>query len=583
MKKKNHFKSLSLKYSYWLIAFGIVCVGYNSITVKGVDLISNAVDQMLAGSKVLMGPLLSKLIIMIIGGTVLAFLRKCCNRMYSLNIETDIKNKSVTHIETLAYSYFDQAGTGSILTKLSTDMREVEGLFSNMIPAGISETITALIIGSYFFNISKILLLGVLIIYPAVFGMTKILSNKYRSLERHKRKKMDFITEIIQDSLGGIAIIKSYNLFEPLKERLNQAADAVVENEKERTKLAATMGYVMGITRWVPIILCCSIALHECIKGKMSVGEVMSFTILLDQFVIAMSELPIIFTGIQEKRVPLERINDILNVEPELSGTYIGKDHKKEQAIIALKDIHFAYPSATERKILKGVDLKIEAGKTTAIVGSSGGGKTTLFKLFTGFYKPTSGEYLLNGIAFKDWQIQAAREQFALVSQNVFLFPLTIAENITYGKEGVTQEEIERVCKLANIHDFIIKLPQGYRTLVGERGIKLSGGERQRISIARAFLKEAPILLLDEPTSAIDTETEAMIQEAIERVSNGRTVIIIAHRLSTIEHADKIIVLDEGKVAEQGTHTELLQKGGVYTALYQRGQQEEEVAVGEAN
>ncbi|MEE1071275.1 MAG: ABC transporter ATP-binding protein, partial [Cellulosilyticum sp.] len=306
MKKKNHFKSLSLKYSYWLIAFGIVCVGYNSITVKGVDLISNAVDQMLAGSKVLMGPLLSKLIIMIIGGTVLAFLRKCCNRMYSLNIETDIKNKSVTHIETLAYSYFDQAGTGSILTKLSTDMREVEGLFSNMIPAGISETITALIIGSYFFNISKILLLGVLIIYPAVFGMTKILSNKYRSLERHKRKKMDFITEIIQDSLGGIAIIKSYNLFEPLKERLNQAADAVVENEKERTKLAATMGYVMGITRWVPIILCCSIALHECIKGKMSVGEVMSFTILLDQFVIAMSELPIIFTGIQEKRVPLE-------------------------------------------------------------------------------------------------------------------------------------------------------------------------------------------------------------------------------------------------------------------------------------
>ena len=307
----------------------------------------------------------------------------------------------------------------------------------------------------------------------------------------------------------------------------------------------------------------------------------MSFTILLDQFIQPLSELPTIINECQEECVPLERINGLLNMQTETGGSYGGIIENQSQFAIELEDIHFAYPSAKEREILTGVNLNIEKGKVTAIVGNSGGGKTTLYKLFMGFYKPTSGTYRLNGIDFRTWDIQLARNEFALVSQNVFLFPLTISENIAYGRIGVTQEEIEAVCKMANIHDFISQLPHGYQTMVGERGIKLSGGEKQRISIARAFLKAAPILLLDEPTSAVDIETEKLIQEAIDRVSKGRTVIIIAHRLSTIEQADHILVMHEGKVVEQGNHHSLLEQAGIYASLYQYGQKEEEVIVDE--
>lgn len=218
------------------------------------------------------------------------------------------------------------------------------------------------------------------------------------------------------------------------------------------------------------------------------------------------------------------------------------------------------------RKIFDELSISIEKGKTTAIVGGSGEGKTTLFKILCGFYKHQQGTYSLFGINFHDWDLNDARSMFSLVSQNVFLFPGTIYENVAYGKKGATKDEIIDACKMANIHDFIMKLPQGYETMTGERGVKLSGGECQRISIARAILKNAPIQ--DEPTSSVDVTTEQMIQGAIDNISKQKTVIIIAHRLSTIQNADTILVFDNGKLAEQGNHQDLLQKKGKYADLY---------------
>ena len=199
-----------------------------------------------------------------------------------------------------------------------------------------------------------------------------------------------------------------------------------------------------------------------------------------------------------------------------------------------------------------------------------GGGKSTVFKILCGFYLPDQGSYKLYGHAYEEWNVRELRKQFTLVSQNVFLFPGTIADNVAYGHEGATLDQVKEACKNANIHDFIEELPDGYDTTVGERGVKLSGGQRQRISIARAFLKAAPILLLDEPTSAVDVETEELIKDAIRKISVGKTVITIAHRLSTIENADRIFVFDHGKIAECGTHDELLKAGGLYQSLYTR-------------
>ena len=217
------------------------------------------------------------------------------------------------------------------------------------------------------------------------------------------------------------------------------------------------------------------------------------------------------------------------------------------------------------------MSFSVKAGEQIAFVGGSGEGKTTIFKLLCGFYEKNNGQYRLFGHFFENWNLEAARNCFSVVSQNVFLFPETIKQNVACGKENATDEEIIEACKNANIHNFIMSLPEGYGTLVGERGVRLSGGQRQRISIARAFLKDAPILLLDEPTSSVDIDAERKIQDAIERISTGKTVIIIAHRLSTVKNAKRIYVVKEGKIVEMGNHEELLERDGIYADMYIKG------------
>ena len=234
--------------------------------------------------------------------------------------------------------------------------------------------------------------------------------------------------------------------------------------------------------------------------------------------------------------------------------------------MIAFEKVDFSYHENVP--VLQRLTFSVKKGENVAFVGESGGGKSTIFRILCGFYEKTGGEYRIFGRPIEEWNREALREQIALVSQNVFLFPTTIAENIAYSKPGTTREQIEEACKKAQIHEFIQTLPEGYETMVGERGAILSGGQKQRIAIARAILKNAPVLLLDEPTSALDVETESGIQEAIRTVMAGRTCITIAHRLSTVQNADRIYVLKQGRIAECGIHEELLQQGGVYAAMY---------------
>lgn len=262
--------------------------------------------------------------------------------------------------------------------------------------------------------------------------------------------------------------------------------------------------------------------------------------------------------------VCVKRMEEILTAAEEENGTETTP--LNTETVISFEEVDFGY--AEDNQVLHKLSFEVKKGENVAFVGESGGGKSTIFHVLCGFYDKSAGNYRLLGRKIEDWNRDALRKQLALVSQNVFLFPTTIEENIAYGNPKATQEAIVEACKKAEIHDFIMTLPEGYQTLVGERGAMLSGGQKQRISIARAILKNAPILLLDEPTSAIDVETEQLIQKAIHAVSEGRTCITIAHRLSTIADADRIMVLKQGNIVESGTHEELLQLGGVYASVY---------------
>lgn len=361
-----------------------------------------------------------------------------------------------------------------------------------------------------------------------------------------------------------------------MEKKIYDVNQEILRFEFMRNRLSSLSWIMQSVVNWLPNIILATLALMRVLSGTITVGEMTYFILMLDRIIHPLSELPSLFNETRELGVSMNRLEEIMEQPDELSGTYSNEYEKKQEmsdsskpseVVIEFRNVNFSYSEDTP--ILHDINFSINEGENIAFVGGSGEGKSTIFKILCGFYQKQSGDYKLYGRAFEKWDINAARGQFALVSQNVFLFPSTIADNVAYGREGATLEEIHKACQSANIHDFIMSLPQQYDTIVGERGARLSGGERQRLSIARAFLKNAPILLLDEPTSAIDVGTEDVIKEAIERISKDKTVITIAHRLSTIEDADTIIVIANGQIVECGKSETLLRQKGVYHHLYE--------------
>lgn len=559
--------------AYMLLLFVLFSVLLNGVIILGNDLVAQAADKVLGGQQIDFAAFIMPLVRLTALGTAAAYVKGISGSHYSAMVQRDVRASLSGHLVRLPFSFFDEKGSAGILTRLTSDMDELGRFFSEILPNLLVNIIIVVTSTIYLVRMDAMLTLVLFASYPVMLVVADRLSKKLAEIARKLRTHMDVCNDKAYDAVQGIVIGRSYNLYEVQKKEIDAAIDSKVEQACRSTRISS-MGWVLkNVITTIPVIVCYLFALHETLQGRITVGEMLAFTVLLGRILYPIGDIVFCANDIREVGVSLRRLQEIFDQKEERTG---GKEYArlrgdKGTAAIEWNDVAFRYDRSEEHPVLSGMSFVIESGGQTAFVGGSGEGKTTIFKLLCGFYEKDGGQYRLFGHSFEEWDLKAARDCFSEVSQNVFLLPGTIWQNVACGKENATCREVEEACRNANIHDFIMQLPDGYGTLVGERGVRLSGGQRQRISIARAFLKDAPILLLDEPTAAVDVEAEQKIQEAIDRITVGRTVVIIAHRLSTIRNARRIYVVSGGRIAEAGTHEELLGRRGIYAEMYAKG------------
>ncbi|HIT41491.1 MAG TPA: ABC transporter ATP-binding protein [Candidatus Caccovicinus merdipullorum] len=589
-KARGLFWRASIRYVFLLGISVILAVLLNGIVIAGNDRVAQAADRIFAGQAVDMGKLLVGLSGLAVWGAVFSFGKSLSAGHYSALVSRRVRKQLGEHLLKLPCACFDERGAGGVLTRFSSDIGEAGRFYSEILPDLLVNLVTVVMVTGYFTRMDGRLILILFASYPVMLVVADKLSKKLARIAKGFRTRMDDRTEAAYDLIQGIEILRSYNLEETADRRIGTVIDDIADHGCKSTRISSMGWLLKGVLTTVPEVVCYLFALYEVLGGRITTGEMLSFAVLLGRVIYPIGDIVFCANDIRTAGVAMERLERLFNrpteEEERLSAcdfggkteTYDsaekGRNGDREETAISWSGVKFSYELGNP--VLKGASFCIRKGETAAFVGGSGEGKSTIFKILCGLYTKEEGEYLLYGRRIEDWDIQAARDCFSIVSQNVFLFPESIFWNVACGKPGVSRKEAEEACRAARIHDFIAGLPEGYDTLVGERGVKISGGERQRISIARAFLKNAPIILLDEPTSAVDTGTEQEIQEAVSRIAAGKTVIVIAHRLSTVKSADRIYVLQDGHAAESGTHKELLRKKGIYANLYGKEVEENE-------
>jgi subfamily B ATP-binding cassette protein MsbA len=507
---------------------------------------------------------------LIVACVILANLFRYLERVMATKIRVDlVKNIRMDifgKVTQLHIGYFNNERKGDLISRFTNDVNEVEGAVMNSLKAVLKEPITIVVYFYMLFTISPQLTLFTLLVLPLTGGVLAEIIKRLKKQATQSQESLGRILTILDETFSGMRVIKAFNARKFVIDRIERESGfyrATSKSMAYKNELASPVSEILGVLIISGIIFFGgNMVLSN--DATLESSAFMTFLAVFTMIIQPAKSFSNGITSLQRGTASAARIFSIIDLQPVIRSKPNAIELKSFEKSIEFKNVSFAYDT---EHVLQNINLTIEKGTTIALVGPSGGGKSTLADLVPRFYDPTQGELLLDGRTLMDYELESLRKQIGVVTQESILFNDTIFNNIAFGMPNVNEEKVIQAAKIANAHDFIMQTENGYQTFIGERGSKLSGGQRQRLSIARAVLKNPPILILDEATSALDSESEKLVQEALFNLMKNRTSIVIAHRLSTIQHADEIVVIQEGKVAERGTHEQLSIKNGLYKKL----------------